>query len=55
MADGLNGVICIPREKLAAVLELLPRLVEADMLVMEDVVEGKVTLQASMKDRRKGP
>ncbi|PWI69013.1 hypothetical protein PCL_01398 [Purpureocillium lilacinum] len=38
--DPVNGVVVIPRDKLDAVLELLPRLTAADDKVKEDVLKG---------------
>jgi hypothetical protein len=45
-------VVVIPRDKLDAVLELLPRLVEADEKVREDVEKGVLVKDAFEKHRR---
>ncbi|RFU71799.1 hypothetical protein TARUN_10462, partial [Trichoderma arundinaceum] len=39
-SDPVNGVVIIPRDKIDQVLELLPRLVAADVKVKEDVLKG---------------
>jgi hypothetical protein len=49
--DAVNGVIAIPIEHLASVIELLPLLVEADERVKEDVSQG-VTVQDAFKKHR---
>ncbi|OLN85204.1 4-hydroxy-4-methyl-2-oxoglutarate aldolase [Colletotrichum chlorophyti] len=39
-ADPVNGVVAIPKDKIDAILELLPRLTAADDKVKEDVLKG---------------
>lgn len=51
MDQTAGGVVVIPKDKVAEVLELMPKAVEADMLVGEDVQAG-MELGASMKSRR---
>lgn len=43
--EAERGVVVIPREKLGDVLELLPRLKEADEAVLEEVRGGRVGLR----------
>ncbi|CZR57034.1 related to dlpA protein [Phialocephala subalpina] len=50
-SDIVNGVVVIPQEQLSSVIELLPRLVEADDRVKEDVSQG-VTVQDAFKMHR---
>jgi hypothetical protein len=48
-----NGAVCIPLELLAKVLELVPKLVEADEKVIKDVEEGSSVQDAFKKHRGK--
>ncbi|KAE8451519.1 hypothetical protein EG329_003592 [Mollisiaceae sp. DMI_Dod_QoI] len=50
-SDAMNGVVVIPQDQLTSVLELLPRLVEADDRVKDDVIRG-VTVQEAFKKHR---
>ncbi|KAH8599622.1 ribonuclease E inhibitor RraA/Dimethylmenaquinone methyltransferase [Bisporella sp. PMI_857] len=50
-SDPSNGVIIIPQDKVAEVVEMLPRLVEADDRVKEDVLKG-ITVQEAFKKHR---
>lgn len=50
-SDPTNGVIVIPQEKVADVLELLPQLIEADDRVKEDVLKGMSVHEAFKKHR----
>lgn len=50
-SDPENGVVIIPKAKVGAVLELLPRLVEADERVKEDVKKGVSVKEAFQKHR----
>jgi hypothetical protein len=50
-SDSTNGVVIIPRTKIAKVIEMLPSLVGADDLVKEDVAQG-VTVQEAFKKHR---
>jgi regulator of RNase E activity RraA len=50
-SDVTNGVIIIPQEKLSELLSLLPRLIEADDRVKEDVGKG-ITVQEAFKKHR---
>ncbi|KAK7409015.1 hypothetical protein QQX98_008834 [Neonectria punicea] len=50
-SDPINGVVVIPRDKVSAVLELLPRLTAADDKVKEDVLRG-VTVHEAFKRHR---
>ncbi len=51
--DPAEGVVAIPRDLLDALLEVLPRLVEADDRVKEDVKNG-VSVQEAFAKHRKG-
>lgn len=51
--DPAEGVVAIPQDLLDAVFELLPRLVEADDRVKEDVKNG-VSVQEAFAKHRKG-
>ncbi|EWC44797.1 hypothetical protein DRE_06435 [Drechslerella stenobrocha 248] len=53
-ADPTNGVVCIPKDKLDAVLELLPRITAADEKVRVDVLENGSGLQEAFDKHRKG-
>jgi regulator of RNase E activity RraA len=46
-----NGVVVIPRNKLEEVLEMVPKLVEADEKVMQDVERGGSVKEAFAKFR----
>ena len=50
----MNGVVCIPRDKLRATLDLLPRLTAADDKVRVDILEHKRGLQEAFSEHRKG-
>lgn len=50
-SDPINGVVIIPKAKVSAVLELLPRLTSADDKVKEDVLKG-VTVHEAFKRHR---
>jgi regulator of RNase E activity RraA len=50
-SDAVNGVIVIPLEKVDQVIEMLPRLMEADDKVKEDVAKG-MTVQEAFKKHR---
>ena len=50
-SDAVNGVIVIPLEKVDQVIEMLPRLMEADDKVKEDVAMG-MTVQEAFKKHR---
>ena len=50
-SDPTNGVIIIPQDKVAEVIEMLPRLVEADNRVKEDVLKGMSVQDAFKKHR----
>lgn len=45
-SDPINGVVIIPRDKVIAVLELLPRLTSADEKVKEEVLQGMTVHEA---------
>jgi len=49
--DARNGVVVIPAKKVVEVLELLPRLTEADERVKEDVKLGVAVQEAFKKHR----
>ena len=49
--DPLEGVVVIPRDLLDEVIELMPRLVEADDRVKEDVQNGSSVFEAFKKHR----
>lgn len=51
ISDAINGVVVIPIEHVASVVELLPHMVEADDRVKEDVAQG-VTVQDAFKKHR---
>ena len=50
-SDAVNGVIVIPKEKVADVVEMLPKLIEADERVKEDVKKGMTVKEAFKKHR----
>ena len=50
-SDVKNGVVIIPRAQLSEVISLLPRLVEADDRVKEDVSRG-ISVQEAFKTHR---
>jgi len=50
-SDFTNGVIIIPQDKVSDVLEMLPRLIEADDNVKEDVSKGMTVAEAFKKHR----
>jgi len=49
--DPLEGVVVIPRALIDQVIDLMPKLVEADDKVKEDVEAGS-TVQAAFKKHR---
>ncbi|KAI9806121.1 MAG: hypothetical protein M1833_004528 [Piccolia ochrophora] len=51
VSDPLNGVVCIPRDLLSSVLELLPGIVAADDRVIEDVRRGVGVKEAFRRHR----
>lgn len=50
--DPAEGVVAIPQDLLDAVLDYLPRLVEADDRVKEDVQKGFSVQEAFAKHRK---
>lgn len=50
-SDSVNGVVVIPRDKVDAVLELLPQLTSADEKVKRDVQEGVSVREAFRRHR----
>ena len=50
-SDATNGVVIIPRSKVANVIDMLPGLIETDDRVKEDVTQG-VTVQEAFKKHR---
>lgn len=52
-SDPVNGVIVIPQDKVTDVIELLPRLVEADDRVKAEVLNGMSVQEAFKKHRGK--
>lgn len=50
-SDPTNGVIVIPQDRVADVVDLLPQLVEADDRVKEDVLKGMTVTDAFKKHR----
>ncbi|KAF3912222.1 hypothetical protein ABW21_db0209856 [Orbilia brochopaga] len=53
-ADPVNGVVCIPKDRLNDVLELLPKITGADEKVRTDVLENGSSLQEAFNKHRKG-
>jgi regulator of RNase E activity RraA len=49
--DPANGVVVIPKDKVAQVLELLPRLTAADDKVKHDVLNGQTVYEAFKRHR----
>jgi regulator of RNase E activity RraA len=49
--DAINGVVAIPQDKVAEVIDLLPKLVSADDRVKEDVDQG-VSVNEAFKRHR---
>ncbi len=49
--DPLEGVVAIPKDLVDDVIELMPRLVEADDRVKEDVQAGSSVFEAFKKHR----
>ncbi|KAF4994520.1 hypothetical protein FGRMN_5729, partial [Fusarium graminum] len=47
----LNGVVCVPQNLVAKVVELLPRQVEADEKMARDITQGK-TFKAARDEYR---
>jgi regulator of RNase E activity RraA len=50
-SDAVNGVIVIPKEKVGEVVEMLPKLVQADDRVKEEVKKGMTVEEAFKKHR----
>ena len=50
-SDPLAGVVVIPKDRLGQTLQLLPRLVEADERVKEDIRNGISVQEAFTKHR----
>jgi regulator of RNase E activity RraA len=50
-SDAVNGVIVIPQDKVSEVVEMLPKLVEADDRVKEEVKNGVSVKEAFKKHR----
>jgi regulator of RNase E activity RraA len=50
-SDAKNGVVIIPQDKVGEVVAMLPKLVEADDRVKEDVENG-ITVQEAFKKHR---
>lgn len=50
-SDAVNGVIVIPKEKVGDVVEMLPKLVQADDRVKEEVKNGMTVKEAFKKHR----
>lgn len=50
-SDAKNGVVIIPQDKVEEVVAMLPKLVEADDRVKEDVENG-MTVQEAFKKHR---
>ncbi|KAJ6259790.1 4-hydroxy-4-methyl-2-oxoglutarate aldolase [Drechslerella dactyloides] len=53
-ADPVNGVVCIPKDKLDAVLDLLPKITGADEKVRADILEKGSGLQEAFTKHRQG-
>lgn len=47
----LNGVVCVPKEVLSKIVEILPGQVEADDNMARDITQGK-TFTAAKKEYR---
>lgn len=47
----LNGVVCVPKEVLSKIVEILPGQVEADDNMARDIAQGK-TFTAAKKEYR---
>jgi hypothetical protein len=45
-SDAVNGVVIIPQEKVLEVIDMLPKLMEADDKVKEDVAKGMTVKEA---------
>jgi regulator of RNase E activity RraA len=50
-SDATNGVVIIPQEQISETISLLPRLVEADDRVKEDVSKG-ISVQEAFQTHR---
>lgn len=50
-SDATNGVVIIPQDQVAKVVEMLPGLVAADDRVKEDVAQGVAVQEAFKKHR----
>lgn len=50
-SDAVNGVVIIPQDKVLEVIDMLPKLMEADDKVKEDVGKG-MTVQEAFKLHR---
>ncbi|KAK6538036.1 hypothetical protein TWF694_010929 [Orbilia ellipsospora] len=53
-ADPIDGVVSIPKDKLDAVIELLPKITRADQKVRSDVMHEGSGLQEAFDKHRKG-
>ncbi|KAI5467761.1 ribonuclease E inhibitor RraA/Dimethylmenaquinone methyltransferase [Mariannaea sp. PMI_226] len=51
LIDPINGVVVIPKDKVSAVLELLPKITAADEKVKEDVLKGATVFEAFKRHR----
>lgn len=51
LIDSTNGVVVIPKDKVAAVLDLLPKITQADEKVKEDVLKGMTVHEAFKRHR----
>lgn len=49
--DPLEGIVVIPQGLVDKVLELMPKIVEADDKVKEDVMAGRTVVEAFKKHR----
>lgn len=49
--DPLEGIVVIPQQHVDKVLELMPKIVEADDKVKEDVMAGSTVVEAFKKHR----
>ena len=48
----MEGVVVIPQDKLDEVLKLVPRIVEADDKVIDDVRKGRLVKEAFAEHRQ---
>ena len=47
----LNGVVCVPKDAVDKILELMPKLVEADEKMAKDIAKGMTFAEAKDKYR----